>query len=126
MTRSMRFKVSVFLLILLPGSVWLYFRLFAGTVQQRAVSPDGNAIAEIRIYNFAGATDASTSTVQLRNKLNPFRHIVFSRLDYGGNVKLLWTGPKRLLVECVDCPNLRVVQQEEKWKDIDVVYSMHQ
>jgi hypothetical protein len=123
--RSMRFKISLILLILLSASVWLYFRLFAGTVQQRVASPDGSVVAEIRIYNFAGATDASTSTVQLRNTLNPFRHIVFSRLDYGGDVKLLWTGPKRLLVECASCQNLRIVQQEEKWKDIDVVYSMH-
>lgn len=54
--------------------LWLQFRLDGGEVLTREVSPDGKYIAEYRLYIQHSATTTDDKTVEIRTKLNPFRH----------------------------------------------------
>jgi hypothetical protein len=75
-----KFRLILILFVAILGGASLYGRLFAGKIKQRFISPGGKVVAEYRIYDFAAATDADESSVQLRTKFKPFRHTVFSEL----------------------------------------------
>lgn len=100
----------------------LYLRIFAGHVQQRAPSPDGRVIAEVRLYHGLSAMDAPEDSVQLKTRLNPFRHTVFFALNYGGDVRVSWTAPSSLVVTCSRCGELSIYAQEYRWGDVSIRY----
>jgi hypothetical protein len=52
----------------------LYGQLFAGQVRELEVSPDQNKIAEWRMYGKTSATTSPFSAMELRTRMNPFRH----------------------------------------------------
>ena len=111
-------------LIALSGLV-LYIRLFAGDVRQRLVSPDGMVIAEVRTLDFAAATDGPNTAIELRTKNNPFRHSVFSGLDYGAKITVSWIDAKSLLVRCEDCAKLSYGNtRQDKWHEIEIHYDL--
>jgi hypothetical protein len=105
-------------------SLPLYMRLFAGTVKERLRNSDGSVIAERRDYNFASATDAAQTTVQLRTGLNPFRYIVFAGSDYGADVLISWIDARTLLIRCVRCDNLQRHTMEQQWPDVSIRYDI--
>jgi len=110
-------------IILILLAVVLYLRLFAGRVTQRLDSPDGNAVAEVRFYNYGFATDAPEIALQMRTKYNPFRHTVFFALTYGGDVTISWTDALSLSVSCSRCNDLGVYAREVTWRDVSIRYA---
>jgi hypothetical protein len=93
-------------------------RLFSGRVRQSVVSPDGKYVAECRDFR-------DLSTVQLRTRLNPFRHTVVSLQDDAG-LSVTWIDSKNLLVDCQKCGELfATVEKETSWHDVAIHYTVH-
>lgn len=103
---------------------FLYLRIFAGKLDQRVFSPDGRTVAECRTFDFAAATDADQTAVQISSRFNPFRHTVFSGLNYGATVSASWLNPRTLLIRCTNCKDLDIRGQEHRWKDITIRYEI--
>ncbi len=102
----------------------LYLRIFAGTVNQRLPSPNGQLVAEVRTLTSLSALDRDFVTVQLSRRFNPFRHIVFGGSDYGVKITVSWTDSEDLLVQCVDCDNLRDETVENNWNGVTIHYEL--
>jgi hypothetical protein len=68
----------------------LYGQLFAGQVRELEVSPDQNKIAEWRMYGKTSATTSPFSAIELRTRMNPFRHTILSGVDYGAELSVSW------------------------------------
>jgi hypothetical protein len=132
---SVRFALAVFLGVAAIFVAYsLHGRLFEGDVRQYQVSPDGKNIAEVREYHQSSATSTDLTTVELRTRLNPFRHTVLGGLDYGDDLSVSWIDSGNLLVRCTKCASfdvrndmygsiLYVLQKETRWHDVSVHYS---
>lgn len=112
------------LLIVVGISVlaFLYLRTIAGRVDQRVLSQDGRMVAECRTFDFAAATDTEQTTVQIRNRFNPFRHTVFAGLNYGAKVSISWQDPRTLLIRCINCKNLDIRRKQPEWHGVSIIY----
>jgi hypothetical protein len=110
------------LLLLLPVIVGI---LPSGKVLERIASPDGRNIAEIRVSDFAAATDVDHSSVVLRSRLNPFGgSAVFGYVNNGATVNISWVDAKNLRVDCGDtCDRLEVEGLQYGWNGISIHYS---
>jgi hypothetical protein len=100
-TRHRRYVLYTALtLILVPlAGFWLYLRLFSGQLLEYKVSPDGKYVAEYRsYYQGGGATTTNLKGVEIRTKLNPFRHTIIDALDYGADLSIRWIDSRNLLV----------------------------
>ena len=116
------FVLGGFLLSIPACSV--YLNIFTGTVLQRSASLDGKAQAQIRVDNFAAATDVSHSSVELRSGLNPLWCPVFSYINNGAKVTISWIDSDTLQVDCGDeCDRLDVEGLVRRWKNIRIRYS---
>ena len=112
----------------------LHGRLFEGNIRQYDLSPDGENIAELREYREGSATTTNSATVELRTRLNPFRHIVLDGLDYGADLSVTWTDSRNLLVRCTKCASFDVkndvygtvfyvLRKEARWHDVSIHYA---
>ena len=111
-------------LLLVIVGFGLCLNIFGGKILQRAVSPDGRTVADIRINEFAAATDVARSTVELRRWPDPIRSTVFFYVNNGAKVRISWTDSHNLLVDCDDtCDHLDVDGLHRHWKDITIHYS---
>jgi hypothetical protein len=86
----------------------LYGKLFDGDIRQYQVGPDGNNIAEWKVYHQSGATSTDLIAVKLRKRFNPFRHAVLFGLDYGADLSVTWIDARNLLVPCPKCGSFEV------------------
>ena len=101
--RSHYLLYGVLIVVIAPLlALWLYLPLFSGEVRDYKVSPDGKYIAEYRLYKQSGATTTDDKAVQVRTKLNPFRHTLVDALDYGADLTIRWIDSRNLLVTCPD------------------------
>jgi hypothetical protein len=116
--------ITIGCIIVAHVALLLYGRLFAGHVQQRVVSQDGAAIAEVRQLEPLSAMDANLITVELRTRFNPFRQTVFGGLDYGGEIKISWIDSRDLLVQCLRCDRLDIRRNESAWHNVAVHYEI--
>jgi|HubBroStandDraft_6_1064221.scaffolds.fasta_scaffold57093_5 hypothetical protein len=115
-TNRIRVITVVLSLVVILMAFALYGKLFSGEVRQREVSPDRENIAECIEY-------ADLSTVQIRTRLNPFRHIVISSL-YDAGLSVVWVDSRNLLVQCKRCGELSIVgKKETTWHDISIHYA---
>jgi hypothetical protein len=119
---------------ILLAAYYLYGRLFDGDIRQYQISPDGKNIAEWREYHQSSATTTDLTTVELRSRLNPFRHTVLAGLDYGADLSVSWIDQRNLLIRCTKCTSfdikcdicggpLYVVGKDTTWRDISVHYA---
>jgi hypothetical protein len=108
----------------IPCFLLLYVRVFPSGIQQRVSSPDGQAVAEQILLRPLTTLDTVQTTVQLRTKLNPFRHTVFAGLNYGAEVTISWIDSRNLLVKCVKCTNLNVLRREDNWRYVTIHYEI--
>lgn len=102
----------------------LYLRAFGGKVQSKVVSPDGKYVAQSKILDGGGATEAFQVIVQVGSKWNPFKHTVFSASTYGATFKTSWTSSDKLLVQCIDCTQAKILRQEPNWNSISIRYDV--
>lgn len=110
----------------------LYVRAFGGHIRGYEVSPDGREIAEWIETGESSATTTSLTSVALRTKSNPIRHIVFSGLDYGGRIHIQWIDPENLLVTCDGCKmpdhitqgatNISILRKQTNWGNVSIHY----
>ena len=106
-------------------SLWLRFRLDGGELLDREVSPDGKYIAEYRLYIQHSATTTNDKAVQIRTRLNPFRHTVLDALDYGADLSVRWLDSKNLLVTCPESGGkLDFYGRDTKWHEISIHYDL--
>jgi hypothetical protein len=116
------------ILILVPlAGFYLHLRLFSGEVLEYRVSPDGKYVAECRYYyQGGGATTTNLKGVEIRTKLNPFRHTIIDALDYGGELKIRWIDSRNLLVTCPDSSGELDFYggSETKWHDVSIHYDL--
>jgi hypothetical protein len=111
-------------LLLFAIAFGIYLSIFGGRVLQRSTSPDGRTVADIRINEFAAATDVAYSAVELRTWLNPFRETVFFYVNDGARVTISWIDSHNLRVDCDDtCDHLEVHDLVRRWNDIRIHYS---
>jgi hypothetical protein len=121
-----RWTVSVFAgCILAFGLLLAYARIFSGSAKQRLPSPDGETIAEVREFTSLSAMDADYLGVQVRTKLNPFRHFVFAGLDDGIKITISWIDSKTLQISCERCEQIRTNIKEDAWRDVSIRYVSH-
>lgn len=113
---------------------YVYGRLFYGNIRQYSISPDGKNIAEWREYHQSSATTTDLTTVELRSRVNPFRHTILAGLDYGADLSVSWLDQRNLLVRCTKCTNfdikcdkcggpLYVRRKDTGWRDVSVHYA---
>ena len=128
-TRHRRYVLyTALILILVPLSgFWLYLRLFSGQLLEYEVSPDGKYVAEYRSYHQGGgATTTNLKGVEIRTKLNPFRHTIIDVLDYGADLSIRWIDSRNLLVTCPNSGGKLDFYggDEAKWHDVSIHYDL--
>jgi hypothetical protein len=97
----------------------------SATVEQVATSPDGKVAAEVLQGNSAGATDANSTYVELRERGSSTSDHVLEGMYYGARVTVSWIDSRTLLVQCDACGSDSVTRlQEEKWRDISIRFEM--
>jgi|SRR5579871_4448969 len=123
MARAMRhFLWSLGLIGLMVGvGVVFYGHTLAGHLIDSVPSPDGKCDAEIRTYGFASAMDTEVIAVRLRCGLSPFRHEVFSGLDYGSTVTVRWTSATEMEIH-YRRDRLGPPYKEIAWRDLRIHY----
>ena len=105
--------------------LWLRFRLDGGDLLDYKVSPDGKYIAEYRLYEQRGATSTDAKAVQVRTKLNPFRHTLVDALDYGADLSITWIDSRNLLITCPESGGkLDFYGGDTKWHEISIHYEL--
>jgi hypothetical protein len=120
--------------VVLLAAFIIYQGFFLGEVRDYRVSPNGEYIAEWRVYGQGAATSTDLSTVQLKTRINPFRRRVLTGLDYGAQISLIWVDSKTLVVQCGGCGGfeiksdacgnaLYVVGKENSWRDVQIRYT---
>ncbi len=67
------------------------------------------------------ALDTDIAAVLLKTASNPFRHQVFSGLDYGSNIGLRWTSPTQLEVRYRRTGSGRP-HEETVWRTVTIRY----
>jgi hypothetical protein len=108
--------------VLVLGSLFVYARVFAGSVSERVLSPDRRLVVEVRTLKSLSALDANYVAVRLSRRFSPFRHVVFGGLDYGAKITVSWTESNDLIVKCVDCENLRDHTAQSRWNGVTIHY----
>ena len=89
------------------------------------VSPDSKYIAEYRLYKHGGATSTDTKAVQVRTKLNPFRHTLVDALDYGADLSITWIDSRNLLITCPESGGkLDFYGKDTNWREISIHYDL--
>ena len=124
-TRPLRFRrvaTALGALALVLGILFVYARVFAGSVSERVLSPDRRLVVEVRALGSLSALDANYVAVRLSRRFSPFRDVVFGGLDYGAKITVSWTESKDLLVKCVDCDNLRDRTAQSRWNGVTIHY----
>ena len=111
-------------LILGAASLVIWGRVTSKGVRERSISPDHGTIAEVARTEGGGATEAYFIGVQLRSRLNPFKHVVFGGLDYGATVRISWVDSMNLIVTCERCENLDQKVKEQQWKTVSIHYNV--
>ncbi len=105
--------------------LWLRMRLYGGELLDYKASPDGKYIAEYRLYRQGGATSTDDKAVQVRTKLNPFRHTLVDALDYGGDLSIRWLDSRNLLVTCPKSGGkLDFYGKDTSWHEISIHYEL--
>jgi hypothetical protein len=118
----------------LLAALIFHLGFFSGKIRDYRVSPDGEYIAEWRVYDQGGATSTDLSTVQLKSRFSPFQRTVLTGLDYGAQISLIWVDSKTLVVQCGGCGGfeikcdacgdaLYVVAKETSWHDVKIRYT---
>jgi hypothetical protein len=105
--------------------LWLRIRLNGGELLDYKVSPDGKYIAEYRLYKQSGATTTDDKAVQVRTKLNPFRHTLVDALDYGADLSITWIDSRNLLITCPESGGkLDFYGKDTNWREISIHYEL--
>lgn len=101
---------------------WFWIQRFGGRLEQTLSSPDSNFHAEVRLTNYAAATDASTVTITLYPRYRYFGGSVFGAATYGGDVRVKWIDQSHLLVHIEHHDQLEIQWQLKKWKGVTIIY----
>jgi hypothetical protein len=110
---------------MLAFASWVgYLRACSGHVRQYLPNPSGTLRAEvIDESGSASAMDAGMLGVTLKTRLNPFRHFVFSGLNYGAEITVTWINDRVLFIRCEHCEKLHgAMIVERKWHQTTICY----
>lgn len=95
----------------------------SGHLVQAAVSPDGRFLAQIRQYDWGGATEPTYTGVEIGPRMGGFRHTAFYAGSVGDTLRISWSSPGALLVTCDDCGGVELAGSvDHDWHGVAIRY----
>jgi hypothetical protein len=119
------------LILLLAAPFFFSSCIFRGCTEEKgaeAVSPDGAVSAAVHERN-CGATTSFVAHVNLRPSDRQFSPDsdgvikdgqVFVVKARATGIRLVWDGPKKLIIECSNCGLNPQIKKEDHWRDIAI------
>lgn len=97
---------------------------FSGHLMQAAVSPDGRFLAQIRQYDWGGATEPRYAGVEIGPRMGGFRHTIFYAGATGETLRISWSTSTTLLVSCDDCGGMELAGSVDRdWHGVAIRYN---